>query len=278
MLDYLEKMMVAMELKGFSNSTMGTYLAQIRHFAEYCGKHPAACGYDEVRSFLHHGIKIKRLSSSYVNIAYAAIKFFYQSALCRDWNMHIVPRVKCKRFLPTVLTLEEVEQIIQSVSNLKHKAMLTTCYTAGLRVSECTHLKVSDINSDNMRIFIRQGKGFKDRYSLLSERTLKLLRDYWKVYKPKDWLFPGVPDSNPISVRTLQTIFKHAAKACGITKDVSVHSLRHSFATHLLNDGANILQIKDLLGHGNIQTTTQYLHLTHAQVLGIKSPYDKGDK
>ena len=181
MQDYLEKMMVAMELKGFAKSTMKAYLAQIKGFAEYCGKHPAACGYDEVRSFLHYGIKVKKLSSSYVNIAYGAIKFFYQSALCRDWSMHIVPRVKCKRFLPSVLSMDEVKQIIQSVSNLKHKAMLTTCYTAGLRVSECTHLKVTDISSANMRIFIRQGKGGKDRYSLLSEKTLRLLRDYWKI-------------------------------------------------------------------------------------------------
>ena len=275
MQDYIKKMTVAMELKGFAKSTKKTYLANLKHFADYCKKDPAACGYDDVRAFLYHGINIKNLSSSYINIAYASIKFFYQPALCRDWNMQTVPRIKKKHFLPTILTLDEVEQIIQNTLNLKHKAMLTTCYTAGLRVSECTHLKVSDINSSNMRIFIRQGKGFKDRYSILSDRALALLREYWKVYKPKDWLFPGVPDTNPISPRTLQAVFASAVKSCDITKDVSVHSLRHSFATHLLNAGASILQIKDLLGHGDIQTTTKYLHLTHAQALGIKSPFDK---
>ena len=275
--DYLETMKVAMELKGFSEATQKAYLAQIRHYERFSGKHPAACGYDEVRAFLHHEIKVRKLSSSYVNIAYGAIKFFYQTALCREWNMQYVPRIKQKRFLPTVLTLQEVEQVIDSVSNLKHKAMLTVCYTSGLRVSECTHLKVSDVHSDNMRLYIRSGKGDKDRYSILSHRALKLLREYWKVYRPKDWLFPGAIKDMPISVRTLQAVFKDAITACGITKAVSIHSLRHSFATHLLNKGANILQIKDLLGHGDIQTTTRYLHLTNAQVLGIKSPYDTED-
>ena len=146
---------------------------------------------------------------------------------------------------------------------------------AGLRVNEAAHLKVTDIDSSNMRIFIRLSKGNKDRcFSLLSEKNLLLLREYWKLYRPKSWLFPGIPDTKPISARAIQSVFHDARLAAGVTKNVSVHTLRHCFATHLLNNGASILQIKDLLGHSGIQTTTLYLHLTHAQVLGLKSPLD----
>jgi site-specific recombinase XerD len=272
--DCLEKMSAAMELRGFSQSTKKTYLGHIRRFAQFTQKHPAACGYEDVRAFLLHAITVKKFSSEYVNSAYGAIKFFYQSALCREWNMLHVPRGKRRSFLPVVLTPKEVELILGSIKNLKHKTILSTIYSAGLRVSEAAHLKLSDIDSTNMRIFINQAKGFKDRYSILSQRNLLLLRDYWRQYRPKSWLFPGVPDSNPISVRTIQTTFHEAVRACGITKDVSVHSLRHSFATHTLNNGASILQIKELLGHGDIQTTTKYLHLTNAQVLGLISPFD----
>ncbi|MCR4442669.1 MAG: site-specific integrase [Peptococcaceae bacterium] len=274
MQDYLQLMMTSMELRGFAKSTQKNYLAHIRRFTQFCGKHPAAAGYDDVRAFLHHAICKRKLSSAYVNSAYGAIKFFFQSALCRKWNMLHVPRVKKRSFLPVILSPQEVFQIINSTNNLKHKAILSTIYSAGLRVSEAAHLKVSDIDSSQMRIFIRQSKGNKDRYSILSEKNLSLLREYWKLYRPKSWLFPGVPDSKPISARTIQSVFHNALVTAGIFKDVSVHTLRHCFATHLLNNGPSILQIKNLLGHSDIQTTSIYLHLTHAQVLGLKSPLD----
>lgn len=275
MIDYLKQMNDAMELRGFATSTKKTYLGHIRRFAEFTKRHPATCGYEDVRIFLLHAITVKKFSSEYVNSAYGAIKFFYQSTLCREWNMYQVPRGKRKTFLPTILTPQEVELLLGSIRNLKHKAILSTIYSAGLRVSEAAHLKLSDIDSSNMRIFIRQAKGFKDRYSLLSNRNLLLLREYWKEYRPKEWLFPGVPDTQSISTRTIQSTFHDAVKSCGISKKVTVHSLRHSFATHSLNQGASLLQIKELLGHGDIHTTTKYLHLTHAQVLGIKSPFDQ---
>ncbi|WP_189032920.1 tyrosine-type recombinase/integrase [Paenibacillus albidus] len=165
-------------------------------------------------------------------------------------------------------------QILEATRNLKHKAILTTVYSAGLRVSEVAHLQMTDIHSENMRLLVRQSKGGKDRYSILSNHNLLLLREYWKTYRPHHWLFPGIPDTKPISVRTIQSVFKHSLLAAGISKEVSVHTLRHCFATHLLNRGASILQIKELLGHADIQTTSMYLHLTHAQVLGLKSPLD----
>ncbi len=232
----LQLMITSMELKGFAKNTQKTYLGHIRCFAEFCGKNPASAGYDDVRAFLHHSITERKLSSAYVNSAYGAIKFFFQSALCREWNMLHVPRMKKKYSLPVVLTPQEVFQIIKATNNLKHKAILSTIYSAGLRVSEAAHLKVSDIDSANMRIFIRQSKGNKDRCSILSEKNLFLLRKYWKQYRPKFWLFPGIPASNPISVRTIQSVFHNALVATGIAKNVSVHTLRHCFATHLLNN------------------------------------------
>jgi integrase/recombinase XerD len=188
-----------------------------------------------------------------------------------------VPRVKKKTKLPTLLSPQEVRRILDATSNLKHKAILSTIYSAGLRVSEAAHLKISDIHSDNMRILVRQAKGNKDRYSILSTTNLLLLRRYWKVYRPNDWLFPGIPATKPIAIRTIQSVFRQSVGTAGINKTVSTHTLRHCFATHLLNQGARILQIKELLGHSHIQTTSMYLHLTHAQVLGLKSPLDFQD-
>lgn len=272
--DYQINFITSMELRGFARSTMRTYLAHLDRFQNYCKKHPDACGYDDIRSFLHHSIKVRKLSSSYVNAAYAALKFYYETTLCREWNIRHVPRLKSRSFLPDILTPSEVLRILNTVTNLKHKALLSTIYSAGLRVSEAVHLKVRDIDNSNMRILIRQGKGFKDRNSILSRKNLLLLREYWKQYQPKDWLFPGQDSLRPISVRTVQAVFYSAAKLADINKNVSVHSLRHAFATHLLNQGAGILQIKELLGHESIQTTAKYLHLTHSQVLGVTSPLD----
>jgi site-specific recombinase XerD len=274
MQDFMKSMTISMELRGFAKSTQRTYLAHMQRFYMFCGKAPASVGYKEVRAFLHHAITVRKLSSAYVNSAYGALKFYYQSVLFREWNMLHVPRVKRKSFLPTILTLQEVRQILDATSNLKHKAILTTIYSAGLRVSEVAHLQITDIHSANMRLLVRQSKGNKDRFSILSENNLLLLRQYWKAYRPNLWLFPGIPDSKHISVRTIQSVFKDSLHAAGISKDVSVHTLRHCFATHLLNQGASILQIKELLGHADIQTTSIYLHLTHAQVLGLKSPLD----
>jgi integrase/recombinase XerD len=274
--DAQQAMIVTMELRGFAKSTQRIYLAHMKRFTDFCGKPPADADYDEVRSFLYHAITVRKFSSSYVNSAYGAIKFYYQSVLCREWNMLHIPRVKKKSSLPVVLTPQEVHRILYATTNLKHQSILSTIYSAGLRVSEAAHLHVSDIQSATMRIWIRQAKGSKDRYSILSEKNLHLLRQYWKQDRPSLWLFPGVPDTKPLAVRTIQAIFKQALQDAGVLKNASVHTLRHSFATHLLNQGASILQIKELLGHESIQTTSKYLHLTHAQVLGLKSPLDGG--
>ena len=218
MQDFMQAMITTMELRGFAKSTQRTYLAHIQRFCKFCGESPDSVGYDEVRSFLHHAIKERKLSSAYVNSAYGAIKFYYQSVLCREWNMLHIPRVKKKSSLPTILTPQEVRKIIEVTPNLKHKAILSTVYSAGLRVSEAVHLQVSDIHSDRMRILVRQAKGNKDRYSILSKTNLLLLRQYWKVYRPHPWLFPGIPDSKPMATRTIQSVFRQSVIAAGISK------------------------------------------------------------
>jgi integrase/recombinase XerD len=275
MKDYFQLMKETMDLRGYAQSTKTCYFGHLRRFSDFINKDLAECDYDDVRAFLLHAINTRKLSCQYINSAYSAIKFFYQSALRREWNIHYVPRLKRKSTLPEILTTEEVELILSYVGNKKHRVILSTVYSAGLRVGEVACLKIADIDSPNMRIHIRQAKGCKDRTTLLSERLLILLREYWKEYRPKEWLFPGFPSTQHLSKKTIQVAFSDALKKSGITKKVSVHSLRHAFATHSLNQGASILQIKDLLGHSNIQSTMIYLHLTDSQLFSLKSPFDR---
>ena len=274
MTSYQEKYNMSMELRGFAENTKKLYLEHLERFIKFSRKSPEACDYDDVRSFLLNAIKVRKLSHSYINSAYSAIKFYFETTLCREWNMKHIPRLKSRSFLPEILTREEVNQILAATDNLKHKAILTVIYSAGLRVNEAVHLKIADIDSPNMRIHIRQGKGFKDRNSILSEITLFLLRDYYRKYRPKEWLFPGIDPTKPLHARTPQVVFHESVKRVGITKKVSIHSLRHAFATHLLNQETPLLMIQELLGHADINTTAKYIHLTNAQVRGVKSPLD----
>ena len=173
-----------------------------------------------------------------------------------------------------VLAQSEIKDLFNAVINLKHRTILITIYAAGLRVSEAANLKVTDIDSRNMQIRVVQGKGQKDRYTMLSPKNLEVLRDYWKYYHPKDWLFPGNPMDKPISTRTIQKVFKTAKTKAGIKKEATVHTLRHSFATHLVEAGTSIFHIQQLMGHTNPKTTSVYIHLSRKDVLQIKSPLD----
>jgi integrase/recombinase XerD len=228
----------------------------------------------EVKNYLHYIISKKKASCSSVNGCYSGIKFFYENVLGRDWNMRNVPRIKRHKKLPSVLSPREVKSLFDVTTNLKHKAILMTVYSAGLRVSEASRLKVIDIDSKSMQIIIRQGKGNKDRYSLLSNSNLEILREYFKVYKPKDWLFPGQVLGNPLTTKSMGKVFQEAKTKAGITKKSSIHTLRHSFATHLLENKTDLCYIQQLLGHSNLSTTSVYLHLRRLDVLKIISPLD----
>ena len=268
------QMQIDMEIRGYSPVTIKYYLAHVSNFAKHFNKSPDLLGDKEIREYLHYCIMEKHLSEGSVNTIHSALKFFYTKTLDREWRSEKLSRIKERRRLPVVLSQSEVKAILDITANLKHKTILTTVYAAGLRVSEAAKLKVSDIDSSNMQIIIREGKGKKDRYTLLSELNLQLLREYWKRYTPRTFLFPGKCPTGPITARSIQRIFENAKNKAGIKKDASVHTLRHSFATHLLEAGTDICYIQRLMGHTSIQTTAIYLHLRRMDLLNIKSPLE----
>jgi site-specific recombinase XerD len=251
----LKQMKFNMEIKAFSPKTIKSYLMHIRLFHRFYNQPLSSLDESKIKHYLHHIITDKNVSVSYVNQSYSAIKFMYEVVLNKKLYMKNIPRAKKDKKLPIVLSKEEVKLIIDSIPNLKHKAMIMTTYAAGLRVSELTNLKITDIDSKNMQIHIRLAKGKKDRYSLLSKTNLLILREYWKAFKPNDFLFTGMVNGKPITERSVQRIFKEALVKAGIKKPASLHSLRHSFATHLLEAGTDLCYIQQLLGHSSIQTT-----------------------
>lgn len=269
-----EKMRMDLELKNYSPKTIEAYIRHVKRYAQHYNKSPDELGINEVREYLHYLITEKKLSSSYINSAYSGLKFFYEITLKRLWDNLEIPRMKRPKKLPTVLSMDEVKRIFDVTANIKHKAILVTIYSGGLRISEACNLKISDIDSSNMQIRVRDGKGNKDRYTLLSSENLRILRDYCKYYKPKLWLFPGMPPSQPICNRTVQRVFKNLKEKAGIKKDATVHTLRHCFATHLIEAGTGIYHIQRLMGHTNPKTTSKYIHLTRADILDVKSPFD----
>ena len=269
-----EKMKMDMELRGYSPKTIKNYTGHVSNFAKFYNKSPELLEEKEIRDYLHYCITEKKLSEGTVNYINASLKFFYTKTLNRYWNMDNIARVKEPRKLPAILAPQEVKAIFDATENLKHKAILMTVYSAGLRVSEVCNLKITDIDSKNMQILIRQGKGKKDRYSLLSKANLEILREYWRKYQPKEYLFSGRYRTDAITPRSVQKMLEQSLKKTGITKNATVHTLRHSFATHLLDAGTDICYIQRLLGHTRITTTTIYLHLRRMDLLNIKSPLD----
>lgn len=268
------KMKIDMQLRGYSKTTIKNYINNVSRFARFYNKSPELLGEKEIRAYLHYCITEQKLSEGTVNYINASLKFLFTKTLDRQWNMDKLCRMKEPRKLPAVLSPQEVKAIFDATKNIKYKAIFMTIYSAGLRVSEACKLKIIDIDSKNMQIVIRKGKGKKDRYSILSESNLKVLREYWKIYQPKEYLFSGRYRTNAITPRSVQKVLAKSIKKSGITKKATVHTLRHSFATHLLDAGTDICYIQRLLGHTRISTTTIYLHLRRMDLLSIKSPLD----
>ena len=269
-----EQMKMDLKLNGYSPKTQAAYLGYMKNFVRYFGRSPAKMGEKEIREYLYHLITGKDLGDSSINSAYSALKFFYETTLGRDWNVAKIPRRKTEKRLPVVLDGSEIKQLLAVTANLKHRALLMITYSAGLRVSETAHLRVSDIDSKRMQLRVAQGKGKKDRYALLSPVTLNLLRDYWRQYRPFSWLFPGRSPERPISTRSIQKVFKDAKRKAGIKKPATVHTLRHSFATHLLEAGTDIYRVQKLMGHTTPKTTAIYIHLRRQDLLKVVSPLD----
>ncbi|WAG43774.1 site-specific integrase (plasmid) [Clostridium estertheticum] len=269
-----ERLKIDMELRGYSPGSIKAYTNNVSNFAKFYNKSPEFLGEKEILNYLHYCITKKKLCECTVNYINSSLKFFYTKTLDRNWNSNKIVRLKEPKRLPSILSPNEVKSIFDVTENLKHKAILMTVYSAGLRVSEVCNLKIKDIDSKNMQILIRQGKGKKDRYSLLSKVNLEVLREYWKRYHPTEYLFSGSGGNGAISHRSVQRMLEKSIKKTGITKKASIHTLRHCFATHLLESGTDICYIQRLLGHTQLNTTTIYLHLRRLDLLNIKSPLD----
>ena len=272
-----QRMEQDMVLKNFAESTKKTYLKRLATFSDFFGRPPEELGTEEIRTYLHHLIVERDLSQDYIKQAYSALKFFYTITLGGEWDLRQIPRARQVRSLPQVLSIAQVQQILNAAHTLKHQAIFTTVYSAGLRTSEVAHLRVGDIDSQRMMIRVNQGKGKKDRYTLLAKRTLLLLRDYWREYHPKDWLFFGQDKRRPIAARSIQTAFTDARTKANIPIPASVRTLRHCFATHLLDAGVELYFISQLLGHASPKTTAIYLHVSGKTLAQVQSPIDLWD-
>lgn len=258
----------------YSRSTHDSYLYMFREFLRYVYPKPLHQLHQwDILQFQNHLVKDKKVSRSYQNQSINAIKYYLEQVLGHDRQLFDLDRPKKTQRLPIVLSIAEVQSILKSTSNLKHKTMLTTMYSSGLRVGELLNLKIGDIDSQSMRIWVKEGKGVKDRISILSPLLLDLLRAYFRQYRPKDYLFEG-PGEKPYSASSVRRILTRAVQKAGIKKTVKTHTLRHSFATHLLENGTNLRYIQALLGHTSAKTTEIYTHVTTQKLDEIKSPLD----
>ncbi len=261
-------------VRGMAVRTREAYLGAVAGLAKYYGRRPDRIEEQEVQKYLLHLIEERKLAWSSCNIVTQGLKFFYRVTLKRSAAQFGIPRARQPQKLPEILSREEVAALIEKTANLKHRVMLMTAYGAGLRLNELCHLKVSHIDSARMTIRVEQGKGAKDRYTLLSPRLLAELRVYWRAQRPTDWLFPRRDGSGPISDATVQKLFKAAKARAGVIKHGGIHALRHAFATHLLEAGVDIHTIQRLLGHGHISTTLRYFHLARKHLVGTPSPLE----
>lgn len=266
-----------LQLKAYSRSTIKTYKNAFSIFLQtLAGTAADSLSTQRVKDYLEYCLVKLKLSENTIHSRVNAIKFYYEQVLHREKFFWEIPRPKKPLLLPKVLNQDELRNLFNALQNKKHKAMLFTAYSAGLRVSEIVNLKLNDIDSTKMQIFIKRAKGKKDRYVNLSPVLLDVLRKYIMAYQPKPTIFLFESDQTKAAypVRTIQQIFYNARVKAGISKDVGIHSLRHSFATHLLDKGTDIRYIKDLLGHFDIRTTERYLHVSKQQLVNIVSPLD----
>jgi integrase/recombinase XerD len=270
-----QRMMEDMQVRNFSPHTQSTYVLQVSLFARYFSKPPDQLGPEEIRSYQVYLTNEKKLAPGSILIAVAALRFLYKVTLHKDWSVEdIIPAPKKPQKLPVVLSAEEVQRFLSCVPSLKHRTILTVCYAAGLRISEAVHLRPTDIDSQRMVIRVDQGKGQKDRYVMLSPRLLEILREWWRVEKPKTWLFPGDIPGRPISRSAVERVCQEVHRSCRIPKPITPHSMRHAFAVHLLEMGTDLRRIQLLLGHRSLATTARYLRIATSKVCSTTSPYD----
>ncbi len=270
-----QRMTEDMQVRNLSRQTQASYVLQVSQFARYFNKSPAVLGPEEIRSYQVYLTNQKKLEASSIKVAVAALRFLYRVTLKRPWDFgEIVPSPKAPRTLPIILSPDEVVQFLGCIPNIKHRTILTACYAAGLRITEAVHLKPAAIDRQRMVIRIEQGKGRKDRYVMLSPKLLDVLSDYWRAVRPKVWLFPGDIPGQPITRHSVEKVCQAAHQRSGLSKPVTPHSLRHAFAVHLLESGADLRTIQLLLGHSSLNTTARYLRIATSKVCATTSPLD----
>jgi len=270
-------MLEDLQIRQYSRTTIRIYLHAVTEFAQHFGKPPDRLGAEHIRQYQLFLVKEKKVSRPTFIQMVCALRFFYCHTLNRKISMERIPFPRRERKLPLILSREEVKALLEAPGNLRNRTVLATLYGCGLRVAEVTQLKVSDIDSARNVLQVRHGKGRKDRQTLLPAKLLELLRCYWRNQRPTDWLFPSADATRPISAKTVFLACRKAAQKAGISKPIHPHSLRHAFATHLLEAGVNLRTIQILLGHANLETTARYLHVADVAVRTTASPLDSLD-
>jgi integrase/recombinase XerD len=270
-----QRMLEELQRRNYSAGTIRLYLQHVAAFAQHFHRSPDQLGAEEIRQYQLFLIQKKKLAWSSYNQIVCALRFFYAKTLKRPLLLSDIPLPRKVQQLPLILSPEEVARILTAPEHLKSRALLMTIYATGLRRSEVARLRVRDIDSARMTITVHQGKGNRDRVVMLSPLLLDTLRQYWHHQKPKEWLFPGRNPDQPISGNDIFMVFHNAVRRAGISKKVCPHSLRHSFATHLLESGTDLRTIQILLGHRSLKTTSRYLHVSQQHVRATTSPLDR---
>ncbi|MEM8864192.1 MAG: site-specific integrase [Planctomycetota bacterium] len=278
MTELRQRMIEDLRLRNVSENTLVCYVRAVRQYAQHFGKSPDQLDAGHLRQYLLYLLDVQKVAQGTYNQKVAALRFFYRVTLQKPAYVEGLCFTKKERKLPVVLSHDEIRRFLEALDSLKHRAILMTCYGAGLRISEVLLLKIGDLDSERMLIRVRQSKGRKDRYVGLPKVLLAVLREYWKAAKPAEYLFPGRDGTNPLTRQTVVNACHRAMKAAGIRKNVSPHTMRHSFATHLLEGGADVRTIQVLLGHRSVTTTALYTHVSRATIQKTKSPLDQLDK
>jgi integrase/recombinase XerD len=266
------RMIEDMELRNYSKATIRCYVQAAARFARHHGRSPTQLDQQAVRGYLLHLIHEERISWAHYNVTVCALRFLYRVTLGKNWRVEQLPYAKKPKTLPTVLTNQEVLRLLKCVRQLKHRMVLMTMYGTGLRVSEATHLRPEHIDSQRMVIEVHGGKGAKDRLVPLPPVLLMALREYWRVYRPKQWLFPGASSDRPMASVSIHQACQRAVSTAGFWKRVTSHTLRHSFATQLLDSGVDLCTIQRILGHSRLGTTALYTHVSLGRLLATVSP------
>ena len=270
-----ERMRESLRVRNLSPRTQKTYIDAVAKFAQYFGKSPDLLGPEDIHRYQVHLVDEKHASWTTFNQAICGIRFFFCKTLGRNLDVRHIPFAKLPRKLPVVLSRAEVQALLESVTNFKHLAILMVAYSGGLRLAEVAALRVPDIDSERMVIHVREGKGQKDRFVPLSPIVLEILREHYRISRPRDFLFSGQHEGRPITHSAIQRFVARIGKAAGIKKRVTLHCLRHSFATHHLEAGTDLRTLQLLMGHANLKTTSRYLHISSAKLAAAKSPIDQ---